>query len=261
MAEFQNPFKKLTPNKDTHFKKIIAVISGKGGVGKSLVTSLLAAQLAKKGNKVAIIDADVTGPSIPQSFGLQNVMADSNGTVIFPVETELGIKVMSTNLLLEDDEAPVVWRGPLVASFVQQLFTDVQYGDIDYLVVDMPPGTGDIPLTVFQVMPVDEIVVVSSPQELVSMVVAKSINMAKMMHIEIAGLVENMAFIECPDCCKKITVFGNGDYSKEVEKSGLEVIAEIPIDPRLAAMVDAGRIEDYETDVLDKLIEKVSIKS
>ena len=249
--------KKLVPNELTSIKKTFAVISGKGGVGKSLVTSLLACALNKKGHNVAIIDADVTGPSIPQSFGVNGVVAESDESHIYPVLSKEGIKLMSANVLLQDPEEPIVWRGPLIAGFVQQLYTDVAYGDVDYMLIDMPPGTGDIPLTVFQMIPVDGIIVVSSPQELVSMVVAKSINMAKMMNIKILGVVENMAYIKCPKCDEKITVFGDGSYKKQIERQGLDVHAELPIDPKLASLIDQGKIEEYQTSDLNQIVEKL----
>lgn len=246
---------KLQPNKYSSFRKTFAVISGKGGVGKSLVTSLLASALNKKGHSVAIIDADVTGPSIPQSFGLKGQLSRQDEEAIYPLISEHGVKVMSANCLLPDPEEPIVWRGPLVAGFVQQLYTDVTYGDVEYLLIDMPPGTGDIPLTVFQMYPVDGIIVVSSPQELVSMVVAKSINMAKMMSVDILGVAMNMAYIKCSKCDEKITVFGNGNYYEEIKKHDLDILCEIPIDPKLAQAVDAGKIEEYETNVMDHVVE------
>lgn len=249
----RNEIKKVEPHVGTSFKKVVAVISGKGGVGKSLVTSLLASELAKKGNKVAIMDADVTGPSIPQAFGLSNAFAMQDDNGLYSVETKLGIKVMSVNLLLENNEDPIVWRGPIVSGFVQQMFTDVNYGEMDYLLIDMPPGTGDVPLTVFQSLPIDEIVVVTSPQDLVSMVVAKSINMARMMYIPIVGLVKNMAYVKCPNCNERIEIF----KSKKENTSGLPILAKIPIDPNLASLVDEGRIEDYSESLLDKVIEKL----
>lgn len=245
---------KLKPHELSSIKKVYAIISGKGGVGKSLVTSLLGVALSKKGHKVAIIDADVTGPSIPQAFGLKDKLAKQDEYGLYPVLTKTGIKVMSVNLLLEDKESPIIWRGPMIAGFVGQLFTDVIYGEVEYMLIDMPPGTGDIPLTVFQQMPVDGIIVVSSPQELVSMVVAKSINMAKMMNIPILGVAENMAYISCPKCNEKINVFGDGNFVKDVKRHGLETLCEIPIDPLLAKAVDKGEIEDYETSVMDDIV-------
>lgn len=248
---------KLKPNNHSSFKKTFAVISGKGGVGKSLVTCLLATALNKKGHSVAIIDADVTGPSIPQAFGLKGQLSKQDEEAIYPLISKHGIKIMSANCLLPDPEEPIVWRGPLIAGFVQQLYTDVTYGDVEYLLIDMPPGTGDIPLTVFQMYPVDGIIVVSSPQELVSMVVAKSINMAKMMCVNIVGVAMNMACIKCPKCGENVVVFGNGKYHEEIEKHGLDILSEIPIDPKLASAVDEGKIEEYETTVMDKIVDQL----
>lgn len=245
---------KLKPNESTTIKHCYAIISGKGGVGKSLVTSLLSSAMNKRGHSVAILDADVTGPSIPQAFGLKGKMAQSDETAIYPVLTKHGIKVMSANLLMPDDEAPIIWRGPMIAGFVQQLYTDVTYGDVDYLFIDMPPGTGDVPLTIFQQYPIDGIIIVTSPQELVSMVVKKSINMAKMMYINTIGIVENMSYIKCPKCAEKVRVFGNEHSKEEIEKSGFKVLAEVPIDPSLASLVDKGEIEEYETDAFDEII-------
>lgn len=248
---------KLKPHQYSNIKHIYAVISGKGGVGKSLVTSLLASSFNKKGYSVAIIDADVTGPSIPQAFGLKGQRAEGDEDGLYPVTSKNGIRIMSANLMLDDEETPIIWRGSLISSFVQQLFTDVIYGDVDYMFIDMPPGTGDIPLTVFQMIPIDGIVVVSSPQDLVSMVVAKSINMAKMMNIPIIGVAENMAYIKCPNCDEKINVFGDGNFVKDVKRHGLDVLAEIPIDKNLAKAVDNGAIEDFDTDVMDKLVKTI----
>lgn len=250
----QRKIEKIKPNENTTIKHCFAVISGKGGVGKSLVTSLLASKMNKKGYNVAIIDADVTGPSIPQAFGLKGRMAQSDETSIYPVLSEKGIKIMSANLLMPDDETPIVWRGPMIAGFVQQLYTDVTYGDVDYMFIDMPPGTGDVPLTIFQQYPIDGIIIVTSPQELVSMVVAKSINMAKMMYINTLGIVENMSYIKCPKCSEKVKVFGDNESKNRIEKSGIKVVAELPIDPNLASLVDKGQIEQYETNDLDQLI-------
>lgn len=245
---------KLKPNENTSIKHCYAVISGKGGVGKSLVTSLLASEMNKRGHSVAIVDADVTGPSIPQAFGLKGKMAQSDETSLYPVLSKHGIKIMSANLLMPDDESPIIWRGPMIAGFVNQLYTDVTYGDVDYMFVDMPPGTGDVPLTIFQQYPIDGIIIVTSPQELVSMVVTKSINMAKMMYINTIGIVENMSYINCPDCGKKIRVFGNENSKAQIEKTGIKVLAELPIDPNIAKYVDNGEIEEYHTDALDEII-------
>lgn len=246
---------KLKPNENTTIKHCYAVISGKGGVGKSLVTSLLASAMNKKGYNVAVVDADITGPSIPQAFGLKGKMAESDETTIYPALSKHGIKIMSANLLMPDDESPIIWRGPMIAGFVQQLYTDVTYGDVDYMFIDMPPGTGDVPLTIFQMYPIDGIIIVTTPQDLVSMVVKKSINMAKMMYINILGIVENMAYIKCPKCDEKIRIFGSEESKNEIEKSGIKVLAELPIDPTISQLVDEGKIEEYETDALNPLLE------
>ena len=246
---------KVKPDELTNIKHCYAIMSGKGGVGKSLVTSLLASELNKRGKSVAIIDADVTGPSIPQAFGLKGRFATSDETYLYPVLSKKGIKIMSANLLMQDEEEPVVWRGPIVSGFVQQLYTDVVYGDVDYMFIDMPPGTSDIPLTIFQMIPIDGVIVVTSPQELVSMVVSKSMNMAKMMFIPMVGVVQNMSYIKCPKCDEKIRIYGDEHSIETIEKQGVKVLAELPIDPNLAKMVDKGEIEDYECHELDKLIE------
>ena len=245
--------KKLVPHEGTSIKKVIAIISGKGGVGKSMVTSLLASALAKEGKKVAIMDADVTGPSIPQAFGLKDAMATQDENGLYGVESKLGIKIMSVNLLLEHNDDPIIWRGPIISSFVQQLFTDVNYGELDYLLIDMPPGTGDVPLTVFQFLPIDGIIVVTSPQELVSMVVSKSINMAQMMYVPIIGMIQNMAYAICPHCGERIEVFKQDDSLK----NKLPLLAEIPLDPKLAKLIDEGRVEEYPSDVLFSTITKL----
>ncbi len=250
----ERTIQKLKPNENTTIKHCFAVISGKGGVGKSLVTSLLASKMNKKGHSVAIIDADVTGPSIPQAFGLKGKMATSDDVCLYPVLSKHGIKIMSANLLMPDDEEPIIWRGPMIAGFVGQLYTDVCYGDVDYMFIDMPPGTGDVPLTIFQQYPIDGIIIVTSPQELVSMVVTKSINMAKMMYINTIGIVENMSYVKCPKCSEKVRIFGDDDSKKRIEKSGVKVVAELPIDPELAKLVDKGEIEEYETSDLDGVV-------
>lgn len=237
-------------------KKVIGIVSGKGGVGKSLVSALLASALQRKGLKTAILDADITGPSIPKVFGI-NSRAEGNGEAIFPVKTGKGIQVMSINLLLEDVNAPVVWRGPIIAGAVKQFWTDVLWEDVDVMVVDMPPGTGDVPLTVFQSLPVDGIIVVSSPQDLVSMIVKKAVNMAGMMKIPVLGIVENMSYISCPDCGKKIEVFGASHVDEIAKEHGLEVLAKLPINPEFAALCDAGKIEDADVSQLGVAIDKV----
>ena len=251
----ERKIEKAKPNELSHIKRIYAIMSGKGGVGKSLVTSLIASLMNKRGKSVAIIDADVTGPSIPQAFGLKGKFAPSDDTYIYPVLSKKGVKVISANLLMQDEEAPIVWRGPLVSGFVQQLFTDVVYGDVDYMFIDMPPGTGDIPLTIFQMLPIDGVIVVSSPQELVSMVVTKSINMAKMMFIPMVGVVENMSYITCPHCGERLRVYGDESSKENNEKNGVKVLAELPIDPKLATLVDKGQIEDYDCPALNDLLD------
>ena len=232
-------------NKDSKIGKVIAVVSGKGGVGKSMVTSLLALTMRRRGMSVAIMDADITGPSIPRAFGLRagGVEGNEDGTGIIPPQTATGIKVMSVNLLLEEESAPVVWRGPVIAGTVLQFWEDVVWGQTDIMFIDMPPGTGDVPLTIFQSVPLDGIIIVTSPQELVSMIVSKAVNMANMMNIPVLGLVENMSYIECPDCGRKISVFGEGKTEAYAEKSGLTVLDKMPISPELAHMCDMGKIE------------------
>jgi Mrp family chromosome partitioning ATPase len=218
------------PNPRSKIDRVIGIVSGKGGVGKSLVTSLLAVQLNRRGYHTGVLDADVTGPSIPKVFGVhQHAMGNENGIV--PVTTRTGIDIMSVNLLLEDENAPVVWRGPIIANVVKQFWTDVVWKDVNYLFVDMPPGTGDVPLTVFQSIPVDGIVIVTSPQELVSMIVSKAVSMAKMMNIPILGIVENMSYIKCPDCGKEISVFGESHVEQTAQKFGLKVLGKCPLDP------------------------------
>lgn len=232
-----------------NIKHVIAVVSGKGGVGKSMVTSMLAVLMARKGKKVGILDADITGPSIPKSFGV-NTRATQNAIGILPAETKTGIKVMSVNMMLEDVESPVVWRGPVIAGAVKQFWQDVIWGDLDYLFVDCPPGTGDVPLTVFQIMPVDGAVVVTSPQDLVSLIVKKALNMANMMNIPVLGLVENMSYVRCPDCGKEFPVFGTGG-EKVAEETGTKLLGRMPIDVSLSQMVDNGEIERFEGEYLN----------
>ncbi|MBQ9946416.1 MAG: Mrp/NBP35 family ATP-binding protein [Clostridia bacterium] len=229
-------------NKMSDIKNVIAVVSGKGGVGKSLITSLLAVESQRKGFKTAIIDADITGPSMPQSFGIHQ-RAEGNDLGIFPAKTSTGIELMSLNLLVENESDPVIWRGPVIAGAVKQFWTDVVWGDIDYMFVDMPPGTGDVPLTVFQSLPVKGIIVVTSPQELVSMIVGKAVKMAKMMNIPILGIVENYSYFECPDCGKKHHIYGESHIDEVAKEFGIENIAKLPINPKLAGACDKGMIE------------------
>ena len=243
-------------NSFNNIKKVIAIVSGKGGVGKSLVTSLMAVNMQRKSYRTSILDADITGPSIPKAFGL-TAKALGNKLGILPVRTKTGIGTMSVNNLLENDTEPVLWRGPVIAGTVKQFWTDVLWGDTDYLFVDMPPGTGDVPLTVFQSLPVDGIIVVTSPQELVSMIVVKAVKMAEMMNIPVLGLVENMSYVKCPDCGKEIPVFGKSKVEEVAKEHGLEVLAKLPIDPKLAEACDRGDIENYEGDWLDAAAAKL----
>lgn len=247
-------------NEMSHIKKVIGVVSGKGGVGKSLVTSLLAVLAQRKGYKTAIMDADITGPSIPKAFGLHG-RAEASEWGLFPVKTAAGTGVMSLNLLMKNETDPVVWRGPLISGAVKQFWTDVIWGDVDYMFIDMPPGTGDVALTVFQSIPVDGIVIVASPQELVGMIVEKAVNMAKMMDVPVLALVENMSYITCPDCGKEIHVFGESHIDEIAQKHGVETVARMPIDPKLAAACDAGTIESFNGAWLDGVLEKLTTEN
>ena len=240
------------PHEQSHIKKVIGVCSGKGGVGKSMVTSLLAVAMQRMGLKVGILDADITGPSIPREFGLKQ-KAEGNDTGIFPVRTTTGIDVMSLNLLLPNDSDPVAWRGPIIAGAVTQFWTDVIWGDKDVLFIDMPPGTGDVMLTVCQSIPVDAAVLVSTPQELVGMIVEKSIKMVDMLNIPVIGLVENMSYVQCPDCGKKISVFGESHVDAIARQYGIPHTAALPIDRKLAASADKGMIELTNGDWLDEI--------
>lgn len=226
-------------------KKVIGIVSGKGGVGKSLVTSLLAAAMRKRGHRTAVLDADITGPSIPKAFGLSG-RASGSEIGLMPLTTASGIEVISANMFLQDESDPVIWRGPMIANMVKQFWTDVVWTDIDFMFVDMPPGTGDVPLTVFQSLPVDGIIVVTSPQELVSMIVAKAVKMAKMMNIPILGLVENFSYFHCPDNGKDYKIFGESHLEQTAAAYGLKVLANLPIDPAIAAACDAGKAEELE---------------
>ena len=237
-------------------KKVIGVVSGKGGVGKSLVTSLLAVTFNRRGLSTAILDADVTGPSIPKAFGVKE-KAHGTEQYIIPAVTKTGIQMISVNLLLENETDPVVWRGPVIAGTVKQFWTDVIWKDVDYMFVDMPPGTGDVPLTVFQSLPLDGIVIVTSPQELVSMIVSKAVNMAKLMDIPILGIVENMSYVECPDCGRKINVFGESKTDAVAAEFGLKVLAKLPLDPVLANNCDNGLIELFEGDYMESAADEI----
>ena len=241
----------------SRIKKTIAVVSGKGGVGKTLVSSMLAVELHRRELKTAIIDADVTGPSIPKAFGLKGLCEAAPLGGIMPVKTTTGIETVSVNLLLEDTSSPVLWRGPVIAGMVKQFWTDVIWGDIDVMVIDCPPGTGDVPLTVFQSIPVDGIIIVTSPQDLVSLIVSKAVNMAKLMNIPIIGIVENMSYVECPDCGKKIEVFGKSHTEETAKQFGIPVLARIPINPELASQCDKGVIELFEGDWMSAVADAV----
>ena len=241
-------------NEQSNVKKVIGVVSGKGGVGKSSVTSMLAVQAQRLGYKVAILDADITGPSIPQAFGIKE-KATGTDEMIFPVESKTGITVMSVNALLADTTDPVVWRGPVLSGVIEQFWNNVVWGDIDVMFVDMPPGTGDVALTVFQSLPLDGIVIVTSPQELVSMIVEKAVKMAQMMNVPVIGIVENMSYFMCPDCGKKHRIFGESHLGKIADKYAIGNIAEIPMNTKIAAACDKGMIELFDGDWLDNMVE------
>ncbi|HQD50769.1 MAG TPA: Mrp/NBP35 family ATP-binding protein [Defluviitaleaceae bacterium] len=247
------------PHEMSSIKKVIGVVSGKGGVGKSLVTSMLAVTMNKKGYHTAILDADVTGPSMPKAFGIKE-KATGSELGLFPVKSKTGIDIMSVNLLLENDTDPVVWRGPMIGNMVKQFWTDVIWSDVDFMFIDMPPGTGDVPLTVFQSIAVDGIIVVTSPQELVSMIVLKAVKMAEKMNIPIIGLVENMSYFKCSDCGKQHKIFGDSHIDEIAEKHHLKVLAKLPVDPEITAACDKGMIEDLDVNWFDdvaKILEKM----
>lgn len=252
--EQESLFEKL--NSHSSVKKVIGVVSGKGGVGKSLVTSLLAVAAQKKGLRAAIMDADITGPSIPKSFGIHE-KARASQMGMMPALSSNGIQIMSLNLIAENETDPVIWRGPVIAGVVKQFWTDVVWKDVDIMFIDMPPGTGDVPLTVFQSIPVDGIVIVSSPQELVGMIVEKAVNMAAMMDIDVLALVENMSYVKCPDCGKEIRIFGESSIDKIAKKHNIKLTAKLPIDPSIASLVDSGKIEESNVDSLDEILEKL----
>lgn len=237
-------------------KHVIGVVSGKGGVGKSLVTGLLASATAKAGYKTAVLDADITGPSIPRMFGVKGPV-DSDGKFIFPVFSKGGVAIMSSNLLLPNETEPVIWRGPIIAGMVKQFWTDCVWNDVDYMYVDMPPGTGDVPLTVFQSIKVDGIIVVTSPQELVSMIVGKAVKMANTMNIPILGVVENMSYAVCPDCGKEFDLFGSGKVDEVATEYELKLLGRLPVDPRIAIACDQGKVEEIEGDWLNSAVETI----
>ncbi len=240
-------------------KKVIGIVSGKGGVGKSLVTSLLACKVNKDGFRSAILDADITGPSIPESFGVgdQRATAKENEDCLLPVTTDSGIQLMSMNFLLQNESDPVIWRGPVIGGAVKQFWTDVEWKDVDFMFVDMPPGTGDVPLTVFQSLPVDGIIVVSSPQQLVRVIVEKAVKMANMMNIPILGIVENMSYVKCPDCGKEITVFGKSNIQAIADSYGIPVLARIPMEESTSAAIDAGDVEGVDCPYIEEAAKKV----
>ncbi|MBQ1260524.1 MAG: Mrp/NBP35 family ATP-binding protein [Clostridia bacterium] len=247
-------------NAASRVKRVIGVVSGKGGVGKSLITSMLAVTMNRRGYKTAILDADITGPSIPKAFGLKTASVEGTELGMLPPKTKTGIEVMSLNLLVDEETKPVVWRGPVIAGTVKQFWSEVVWNDVDYMFVDMPPGTGDVPLTVFQSLPLDGIVIVSSPQELVSMIVEKAVNMAALMDVKVLGLVENYSYIVCPDCGKVIRPYGESRIGELASQHGLDVLATLPIDPELASLCDKGVIELFEGDYLESAADKLERK-
>ncbi len=238
-------------NKASRIRRVIGVVSGKGGVGKSLVTSMLAVSMQRRGYTCAILDADITGPSIPKAFGIGGGTVTGNELGMFPPKTKTGIEIMSVNLLMDEETKPVVWRGPVIAGTVKQFWSEVVWNEVDYMFVDMPPGTGDVPLTVFQSLPLDAIVIVSTPQELVSMIVEKAINMADMMQVKVLGLVENYSYLICPDCGKVIHLYGESHIEELAQKHDTKLLAKIPIDTELASLVDKGVVELFEADYLE----------
>ena len=243
-------------NSVSDIKKVIGVVSGKGGVGKSMVTSLLACAMNRAGKKTALLDADVTGPSIPKMFGLKE-RAEADETWMYPVETIGGIKVMSLNLLVENETDPVIWRGPVIAGLIQQFWKDVNWGDVDFMFIDMPPGTGDVPLTVFQSIKLDGIIIATTPQDLVSMIVTKAVNMAKMMNVPIIGVVENMSYLKCPHCGEAIELFGHSHIAETAAQNKLPLLDRIPLDPALAVLSDQGKIEQADTSALNNTIKTI----
>ena len=252
-SQFQE---KLSP--ESSVKKVIGVDSGKGGVGKSLVTSLMACRMRAENFRVGILDADITGPSIPKAFGVhEQIRVTPDGRLLVPAETATGIQIISSNMILDHETDPVIWRGPVIAGAVKQFWSETYWENIDYMFVDMPPGTGDVPLTVFQSLPVDGIIIVTSPQELVSMIVTKAVNMAKKMNIPIIGLVENMSYLECPDCGKKISVFGESHVEEVAKENEIPVLAKIPIRPEITKSVDEGTVEYVKAEFLDAAVEAI----
>ena len=244
------------PHKDSHIKHVIGVVSGKGGVGKSITASMLAVTMQRRDLKCAILDADITGPSIPKAFGAKGEIL-STGDGLLPLQTKTGIELISVNLLLEEETRPVVWRGPVIAGTVKQFWTDVVWGDVDYMFIDCPPGTGDVPLTVFQSIPLDGIIIVTTPQDLVSMIVGKAVNMASLMNIPVIGLVENMSYVKCPDCGKELHVFGKSKAEEVCAQYNIPLIGRMPLDERLSSLIDRGVIELMENDYLESTADAI----
>ena len=253
----QAPIPKEPVNPMSRVNRVIGVVSGKGGVGKSLVTSLLACAVQQAGKQTAILDADITGPSIPRMFGAQEPALGNDEGLLFPAQSQSGVRLMSINLLLDEDTAPVIWRGPVIAGVVKQFWTDVIWGEVDYMFADMPPGTGDVPLTVFQSLPVDAIVVVTTPQSLVSMIVEKAVNMASMMQVPVLGVVENMSYAKCPDCGKELYVFGESHVADIAAKHGIPLLGRLPIDPSIADACDKGNVHQVSTKELQPAVDAI----
>lgn len=255
-AKKEKPIFYAEPNQNSRIKHCLAVMSGKGGVGKSLVTGLVACAMQRAGRNAAIMDADITGPSIPREFGLEGGI-EVRGELGYPRRSATGIQIVSTNLILENETDPVIWKGPMVGQAIKQFWTDFVYEDVDYLFVDMPPGTGDVPLTVFQTLPIDGVIVVTSPQDLVAMIVEKAVNMAKMMNVPILGVVENMSYFKAPDTGKVYPIFGESHIEEVCAKMGIDFLTRLPIDPEVGAIVDQGRIEEVELEEMSPVVEKI----
>ncbi|MEG1426671.1 MAG: Mrp/NBP35 family ATP-binding protein [Oscillospiraceae bacterium] len=256
-ASRENPQSFMAPtNKMSHIKKVIGVVSGKGGVGKSSITAMLAVAMQRRDLQTAVLDADLTGPSIPKCFGItEKAKGDDEG--LFPVKTKFGTRIMSVNLLLEDESAPVVWRGPVISGAIKQFWSDVMWGEVDYMFVDLPPGTGDAPLTVFQSLPLDGIIIVTSPQELVGMIVSKAVEMANMMNVPVLGLIENYSYVQCPHCSEKFKIFGESHVEEVAKKYNLKVLAQLPMDPALASACDRGIIELYDAPLMEPVADAI----
>jgi len=253
----RSAIEKIKPNAESSFKHTIGIISGKGGVGKSFVTSMLAVSLKRKGYKVGILDGDITGPSIPKTFNIHEQASGDGESFIFPATSKTGIKVISSNMLLENETDPIIWRGTLISSLLKQFYTDVLWEELDYLLIDMPPGTGDITLTAFQSIPLDGVIIVTSPQDLVSVIVRKAVNMAKQMNIKVLGLVENMSYVECPKCSEKIEIYGKSHADDIALKEGISLLGRVPIKLGVSDLVDEGRIEEVQIKEFDEIVKKI----